>query len=124
MMRLLAALVSGVSVPWPVLAACTQPWPQVRNPVEAAHLVETWAVEETAAGRLLELAGLRQGVAARLLELRYAIGKTTSTASGDSSLDDRIADLRGQVDSAEQRLAFIDSEIAQWLSDHCGIVTE
>ncbi|MBT5434123.1 MAG: hypothetical protein HOL02_16020 [Rhodospirillaceae bacterium] len=101
--------------------ACPVSWPDIRDPSDVAPLMEGDHVTGAEADQLGVLAARRQGVAAKLLELRYAIGKNAANAAtDDADLSARITDLRRQVDATDQQLAFIDDEIEQLLAGLCA----
>ncbi|MBN35248.1 MAG: hypothetical protein CMM46_10840 [Rhodospirillaceae bacterium] len=92
----------------------------MRDPSDVMAMLDDGRLYSAQAGRLDALAGRRQGVAARLLELRYAIGKTASTSEqGDAGTDHDIEALRNQVETSEEQLQFIDDEIALLLQSFC-----
>jgi len=116
---MVSAVVTLLLVSQPAVA-CLDPWPEIRDPVDVAQLEAEGVVTGDDAERLDALAGRRQGMAAKLLELRYAVGKTASTSdAGETELNQQILDLRSQVETTAQQLAFLDAEIARFLADLC-----
>ncbi len=96
---------------YPALAQCPQPLAVVRTPVDVAQLLEANRITPAAAQRLESLAMQRQGVAARLLELQYTVGKNASSV-GEDDLEETVVRLRERVSGSRDQLAFLDAEIA------------